>query len=941
MTARRLNTGGEIDRSRPLRFTFDGNGIEGFEGDTLASALLASGHKVLGRSFKYRRPRGLFGAGVEEPNIYADVTDGDTFRPNQRVTTESARDGLVLRAANASPTAERDRTGFLDLFSRFIPSAFYYKTFFWPNWHSYEPRIREMAGLGRVNTDQTEGPLGQQINHSCNAVVVGGGPVGLAAALMRARAGQSVVLADDGTRLGGSLLYRQAVIDGQSGADWLAATLAELTALGVTLLPRTTAFGIYDHGLIALNQRHDDGRADTLWRVRAGHIVLAAGAIDRPLLFSMNDLPGVLSAQAGLLYLRRYAVLAGQSIVVATNNSTGAEVARAMADAGARVTLVDRRPDAPDLDGIPCHKGRSIQRALGRRVVHGVVLDDGTELTCDCVMVSGGFTPTIHLYAQAKGKLHWDDSRLAFVPGDPVPGLQVVGGAAGHFALDRAFADLGFAARVSPAPYVITPAWPEPGQQGRVWIDYQHDVTAKDVELAARENLISVEHLKRYTTLGMATDQGKTSNLNGLALMGQVTGRTIPEVGTTTYRPPFTPVPYSSFAGLRGGERMNPVRRLALEDEHRALGAVMGEYGGWLRPAQYATGEGMPLAEARMARASVGLFDASPLGKIEVIGPDAAEFLDFIYYNTVSTLKPMACRYGFILSEAGIVFDDGVLVRLEETRFVVSCSSSHVAGVHAMLEEWRQDRFAAKQIFIHNATAESATITVSGPQARAVIAGAGIAVDLEDTAFPHMTTRWGQWSGLPVRLSRVSFTGDRSYEISVRQDQAVQLWQALLAACRAAGGGPIGIEALMILRAEKGYIVIGKDSDGMTRPMDLGVKGPLKSKLAEFIGKRSLLTEEAQRSDRNQLVGLVPADGLGLLPVGAHGLDLSGAPRSIGYVTSSYPGAGQEAPVALALIERGSSRHGEVITLQHLGKRRQAGITAPCAFDPKGDRLNA
>ncbi|VDC27531.1 2Fe-2S iron-sulfur cluster-binding protein [Pseudogemmobacter humi] len=946
MTARRLPLGGEIERARPLRFTFDGKVIEGFVGDTLASALLASGRQVLGRSFKYRRPRGLFGAGVEEPNICADVTEGAAFRPNQRVTTEPARDGLVLRSASTAPDAERDRTGFIDLFARFIPSGFYYKTFMFPDWHLFEPRIRAMAGLGRVDPAKT-GPVGDQVNHFCDALVIGAGPVGLAAARMLAGAGKSVVLADDGSRPGGSLLYREAEIDGMPGADWLAETLAQLAGLGVTILPRTTAFGLYDHGLVALNQRHEDGRADTLWRVRPERIVLAAGAIERPLPFSMNDLPGIMSAQAGLSYLRRQAVLPGANIVVAANNSTGAGVARAMAEAGARVTLVDRRPDTAPLSGIACHAGRSIDRALGRKAVQGVVLDDGTEITCDCLLVSGGFTPTIHLYAQAKGRLAWDETRLAFLPGDPVPGLTVIGGAAGQFTLGEAFATLPAALGLEGAPtaapssYAITPAWPEPGRKGRIWIDYQHDVTAKDVELAARENFTSVEHLKRYTTLGMATDQGKTSNLNGLALMGALTGREIPEVGTTTYRPPFTPVPYTSLAGLRGGERMNPLRRLALEGRHRALGAAMGEYGGWLRPVHYGEDDAAILAEAKMARATVGLFDASPLGKIEVIGPDAADFLDFIYYNTVSTLKPGGCRYGFILAESGVVYDDGVLVRLDEHRFVVSCSSSHVAGVHAMLEEWRQDRFPARRIFIHNATAGTATITVTGPEARAAIRAAGIAADLDDAAFPHMTTRPGRHGDTPLRLTRVSFTGDRSYELSIRQDLAPGLWDALDGAARALGGGPIGIEAVMILRAEKGYIVIGKDSDGMTRPMDLGLAGPLRSKKAEFIGKRSLLQEEAQRPDRNQLVGLQPADGGGLLPVGAHGLDLSGAaPRSIGYVTSSYPGAGHDGPVALALIERGASRHGEVIELHHLGSRRRARITAPCAFDPKGDRLN-
>jgi sarcosine oxidase subunit alpha len=945
MTARRLPQGGEIDRTQPLTFSFDGRVIHAFQGDTLASALLAAGEPVLGRSFKYRRRRGLFGFGVEEPNIYGDIQDGAGFRPNQRVTTEAARDGLVLRSTNTSPDAISDRMGVIDRFARFIPSAFYYKTFMWPNWHLFEPRIRAMAGLGRLNPAKSA-PMGDQVNLFCDAVVVGAGPVGIMASLVLGRQGQEVILAEQDIRIGGSLLHRRAQIGGRDGLDWLAEAEAELQHLGVRVMPCTTAFGLYDHGLVALNLRHPDGRPDTLLRVRPGRVVLAAGAIERPLPFSMNDLPGIMSAQAGLAYLRRQAVLPGQRILVAGNNSSTHEVAQAMAAAGAEVTLVDRRPNAR-IDGLRCLAGRSIARATGRRAVTGAVLDDGTRLDCDCILVSGGFTATIHLFAQAKGKLLWDDRRLSFVPSADLPGLTVVGAAAGHFSLGAAMASLATALdtpvpEVTETPLDITPAWPVPGTDGRVWIDYQHDVTAKDVELAARENMVSVEHLKRYTTLGMATDQGKTSNLNGLALMGQLTGRDIPEVGTTTYRPPFTPVPFTSFAGPRGGSRMNPVRRLALEANHRAAGASLGEYGGWLRPIHYGRDDSASLAEARMARETVGLFDASPLGKIEVIGPDAAEFLDFIYYNTVSTLKPMGCRYGFILGESGVVYDDGVLVRLEANRFVVSCSSSHVAGVHGMLEEWRQDRYPDKRIFIHNATAETATITVTGPQARAVIAAAEITADLSDAAFPHMTTRWHGTGEAALRLTRVSFTGDRSYEVSVRQDRAASLWDRLADAAKGLNGGPIGIEAIMILRAEKGYIVIGKDSDGMSRPMDLGVSGPLRSKTAEFLGKRSLFLPEAQRADRNQLVGLMPVDGLGPLTVGSHGIDLSGAvPRSIGYVTSSYPGVGVPHPVALGLIERGASRHGEEITLQHLGKRRQVGICAPCFFDPKGDRLNA
>ncbi|TIP04437.1 MAG: FAD-dependent oxidoreductase, partial [Mesorhizobium sp.] len=721
MSASRLATGGsDIDRGRPLSFTFDGRRVEGFAGDTIASALLASGQAVIGRSFKYHRPRGIWGSGVEEPNALVDVESAAGRVPNARATTVQAVDGIRVRSVNASPTAEIDRNAVLDRFARFLPAAFYYKTFMWPDWHLFEPRIRAMAGLGVVDPGWQPRQVSDQINHYCDVLVVGAGPAGLAAAAGAAAAGHSVVLVDDRTHPGGSLRHRTGEVDGVEGMAWVEATVARLKGAGQLVLSDTTAFGLYDHNLVALNQRHADGRPDTLWRVRPRRIVLATGAIERPVPFANNDLPGILSADGALSYLRRHGVLVGRDIVVATNNDSAYEPALALAAAGASVTMVDcrREGDAQAKSGIRVLAGRTIAAARGRNAVQGVLLDDGTTLAADCVPVSGGWTPTVHLFSQAKGKLAWSDKLAAFIPGEAIDGIGVAGAVAGTVSLSDALASgapaLGDFGSSSPAPrgtgaeatLGAVSMWPKPMAKGRVWIDYQSDVTAKDVELAARENFVSVEHLKRYTTLGMATDQGKTSNLNGLALLADITGRGIAEVGTTTYRPPFTPVPFASLAGSRRGSMHAPVRRLPLEANHRAAGGVFQEYGGWLRPAYYGGGDaGASIQEeARRARQSVALFDGSTLGKIEVIGPRAAEFVDFIYYNTMSTLKPGHCRYGFMLSENGVVFDDGVLVRLDEHRFIVSCSSSHVAAVHARLEEWRQDRFGRDAVYIHNAT---------------------------------------------------------------------------------------------------------------------------------------------------------------------------------------------------------------------------------------------
>ncbi len=944
MTSHRIDGLGRIDRSQPIRFTFDGEDIQGVAGDTIASALLASGISIVGRSFKYHRPRGIWGAGVEEPNAIVDVIAPSSIR-NCRATTELAVDGMVVRSVNASPTAAKDRNAFLDRFARFIPSAFYYKTFMWPDWHLFEPRIRSMAGLGVLDPSLDLPRYAEQVNENCDVLVVGGGAAGLYAALKVAEAGQSVILCDDGHEFGGALLHRSADIDGIAGAEWIAKAVARLAELGARLLPRTTAFGVYDHMLIGLNERTNHGGMDRLWRIRPKAVVLATGAIERPLPFANNDLPGILSAEAGLSYLRRHGVAVGRHVVIASNNGHTQEVAAALAAAGSKVTVVDYR------------KGQRLASAHGRGRVSAVTLEDGTRITADAVLTSGGFTPTLHLYCQARGKLRFADTLLSFVAGDEVDRVFVAGAADGRFDLQgvlqsaaAALSRMGVAVDAIPEVECealdpsIVPAWPQPGMRGRVWLDLQHDVTVKDIELAARENFVSVEHLKRYTTLGMATDQGKTSNLNGLALMAQLTDRAIPAVGTTTYRPPFTPVPLASFAGMRGGPLMNPPRRLALENEHRAAGANLREYGGWLRPAWYGdmTEDAAIQFEAAKARKTLALFDGSPLGKIEVQGPQAAAFIDFVYYNGMSTLKAGRCRYGLILNEAGVVYDDGVVVRLEENRFLVSCSSSHVAGVHALLEEWRQDRFDRNQLFIHNATADTATLTVSGPKSRALLEAIDLGLSLDDDALPHMATSWGRFGPENVRVTRVSFTGDRSYELSIRADRAAPLWSRLQEAGAAFDAVLLGLEALMLLRAEKGFIVIGKDTDGLTMPMDLGVSAPLAKKPVDFIGRRSLFSEEARRQDRKQLVGLDVLDGKTPLATGAHGVETTvSGKRSIGYVTSSYSSPTLNRPIALALIERGGSRLGDVIQIQHLGETRDARIAPSCAFDAKGERLNA
>ncbi len=987
----RLSAGGAIDRGKPLRFTFNGRALAGYEGDTLASALLANGVAVVGRSFKYHRPRGIYGAGAEEPNAILDVTAQARHDPNAKATLLPLTDGMAARSVNCWPGPRLDLLGGLDMLQRFLPGGFYYKTFMKPSWHLHEPYIRRIAGIGNVGGDIDESQFEQRHDH-CDVLVIGAGPAGIAAARAASSAGLRVLLADDQARAGGSLLWRGADIDGLSGPAWVANAMAGfVTNPRARVLHRTTAVAYFDHNLIALVEQRDSAAAgwapERLWKIRAKQVILATGAIERPLVFPQNDRPGVMSAAAVSQYLRRWGVLPylpaeGGRAVVFTNNDGAYDTARDLLAAGAHVTIVDlHRPMSQELIdrmrslGVEMRSGFVIADVRGRsrvRAVRIAAMNDPAgpreTLPCDLVAVSGGWTPTIHLHSQSGGTNRYDKYLGAFLPDRVTQAQRSIGAARGQMDLGECLAD-GHAAGIAAAEACggaakanassaggpkrsinILPYWQVDLPNSRQWVDYMNDVTAKDVQIAARENYISVEHLKRYTTLGMATDQGKTSNLNGLAILAQATGRSIPEVGTTTFRPPYVPVSLGLLSGHRRGEMYSPVRRLPAHREHELRGAVFDDYGGWRRPGTYPRpGEDEAAAirrEVLAVRQGVGLFDGSPLGKIEVSGPDAARFLNLIYYNEVANLKSGRVRYCLLLSETGKVYDDGVVARLADDRYLLSPSSSHAAGVHAMLEEWLQCEYLGMRVAISNVTTAWATFAVTGPRARDVVGRLDTEIDLADAALPHMAVREGRIGGVPGRIARVSFTGERSFEISVPAGYGASLMRELDALGAEVGIQPFGLESLMLLRAEKGYILIGRDTDGTTEPQDLGMLGPLQSKTLEYVGRRSLFRADSKREDRRQFVGLMTADPEVVIPTGAHAIEDSGSgssgPRSLGYVTSSYMSPTLGRSIALGLIERGRARQaaGETVAIYAMGRRLAAKIVAPVFHDPKGERLH-
>ena len=967
--------GAWLDRTQPLRFELNGRSVEGFAGDSVASALLAQGIVHVGRSFKLHRPRGIFSCGVEEPTGLLDIGSGAQRTPNTRATDIAARDGLVSFTGNAWPSLEFDVASLSSRFAAMLPAGFYYKTFMWPHWHLFEPTIRRMAGLG-VAADGPDPERYDEVSRQVEVLVIGAGAAGMQAAIAAARSGHQVLLLEGAPRIGGWLASQALRADGS--AVRLEALARELGAAGVELRTRCTAFGLYDHWLAAAVETMDTpasgGVRERLWKIRAERIVLATGAFERPMLFPDNDRPGVMLAGAVERYATHFGVACGKRVLLAAVCDSAYGVAHSLVAAGIAVAaIVDHRPEgaaagspsplalAPS--GVPVLRGSCIVAVAGKRALQGVTVarQGGGELQrfdADCIASAGGWAPAVHLYSMAGGKLRWVDEASMFVPERVLPGIAPVGACAGAFDLDRALEHAEVIGRGATLPAPVgglreVPANNAPTSEalaalgrtpGKMFVDLQNDVTVDDVELAARENYRSVEHLKRYTTLGMATDQGKTSNVNALVLMGVQTNRSAGEVGTTRFRPPFKPVTLGTLAAGRSGERYRPLMRMPGQAWHEARGAALEEFGGWLRPAAYPQpGEDLIAAAEREAlhvRSHVGLFEASPLGKIELYGPDAASFLDLMYVGTMSTLATRQARYGVLLREDGVIFDDGIVARLGENHFWVNTTSGGVERVALAFEEWLQCEYVNHRLLITPVTSSWGNVTVSGPKAWALLEAAGFDAALAPASMKHMTLREITQGGVTMRVLRASFSGELGYEINLPALHTQALLERLWAVGRAFDAQPYGVEALMILRTEKGFLHVGADTDGTTLPGDVGLDRGVAGKMANFAGRRSLLRPVALDADRMQLVGLLPLDRATRLPVGAH-IAPHQPPAAIdGFVTSSAYSPILRTPIALAMLKRGAQRLGERITAYHMGRPIPAEVVQTPFFDPAAERLH-
>ena len=1004
MSARLPTHGRLINRDRAVSFKFNGKLLKGYQGDTLASALLANGQTLMGRSFKYHRPRGVVASGAEEPNALVNLGEGDKIEPNQRATTTEIFYGLVATSQNHWPSLDYDIGVVNNVLARFLPAGFYYKMFIHPRpfWkYIYEPFIRHSAGLGKAPGDEARDPDRYEHFYAfTDVLILGGGVAGLQAALTAGQSGAKVLLLEQTAHWGGRTPVDGGLIDGKEAQSWIDDTVTALEAMpNVTLRARTMGAGVYDHGYVLGYERLTDHTPDTpgprhrLWRIRAGQVITATGAIERPLSFAGNDIPGVMLASAIRDYLVDYGISPGDRTVVVTNNDDAYRTAIALVNAGLKVpAILDARAqgggalmaEAQAL-GIPVKTGAAIAKVKGSKEVHSVLVTDQdsdgsntTEVFCDAVAMSGGWSPVVHLWSHCGGKLAWDDAQAAFRPDatraptghDGTPFVIPAGAADGEMHLNDVLQDAGNAGQTAatrtgaekggtaapaasaPDEAPLEPVWMMPAHapttlRMKAWLDYQNDVKVSDVQLAAQEGFESVEHTKRYTTLGMATDQGKLSNINGLATLANALGEDIPQVGTTTFRPPYTPISMGAIAGEARGEIFQPIRKTPMHDWHEQNGAHWEPVGHWRRPYTYQrAGESIVDAVTRevlATRTSLGLLDASTLGKIIVKGPDAERFLDMLYTNMMSSLKPGRCRYGLMCSENGFLSDDGVVARIDEDTFLCHTTTGGADRIHAHMEEWLQTEWWDWKVWTVNATEQFAQVAVVGPNARKLLEKLG-GMDVSKDALPFMGWVDGELAGFPVRVYRISFSGELSFEIAVPANKGRAFWDKLLEAGSEWDIAPYGTEALHIMRAEKGFIMIGDETDGTVIPQDLGLNWAISKKKDDYIGKRAQQREHMTDPTRWKLVGLETLDG-SVLKDGAYAIadgdNANGQTNTQGRVTSTYHSPTLNKGIAMGLVLNGPDRMGEVISFTNGGDpAKKARIVDPVFFDPDGEKQN-
>ena len=973
----RVDGKGLVNRDKAVSFRFNGKSYSGFEGDTLASALLANNVRLVARSFKYHRPRGILTAGSEEPNALVTIGSGAGQEPNMRATVQEIFDGLDAHPQNAWPSLERDALGVNDLLSPFLSAGFYYKTFMWPKafWEKlYEPIIRRAAGLGALsgahNPDRYERAFA-----FCDVLVIGSGPAGLMAALTAAEAGADVILADEDSRMGGRLNAETHEVDGQAGPDWAASMLDRLAQMdNVRLMPRTTVTGAYDQGTYGALEKvghHQPRRAalplECFWRIVAKQAILCAGALERPIAFPNNDRPGIMTAGAVRTYLNRYGVAPGKSVTVFGNNDDAHRTARDLAAAGVNVAgVIDSRGDAQVEGDFPIYTGGQVIGTDGRLGLNEItVRHAGGQRTIrtDCLAMSGGWNPSVHLTCHMNGRPVWEPSILSFVPSDDaIPGLTPAGAAAGHMSTAAcltsgvesakvALQALGLKVKTTNVPkaedgtYAIAPLWYVEGK-GRAWLDFQNDVTTKDIKLAAKENFRSVEHMKRYTTQGMATDQGKNSNVNALALLADVTGRGIPETGTTTFRPPYSPVSIAAMGQDAQGDGFAPQRFTTSHKASVARGAPMIEAGLWYRPSYFpAQGETTWRQscdrEVNMVRESVGICDVSTLGKIDIHGPDAGAFLDFVYCNMFSTLKVGRTRYGLMLREDGHVMDDGTTARLGEDHYVMTTTTAAAGQVMRHLEWVHQALRPELDVSFISVTEQWAQFAVAGPKSRDLL-NALIEEEITDESWPFMACGPATVAGVAGRLFRISFSGEHAYEIAVPARYGDSLFRLLVAQAEALGGGAYGMEALNVLRIEKGFITHA-EIHGRVTAFDIGMERMVSAK-KDCIGKVMAARPGLVGDDREQLVGLKPVGNIKQLTAGAHLFEAEAEAirlNSQGYTTSVGFSPTLGSYLGLGFLRNGRARHGETVRMvDHLRKiETLCEVCDPVFFDPDGGRV--